>query len=278
MASNFNALMDPAQLGQTVQNAFMQGAQARALSNYAKNPSMGAASDVATLNPQVGIRLQDREREQQAIQQKAEQEAQERRIVGAALNGDPQARQQLAYFNSDLYLKLDQNQKSQVDQLYKNIAQQAFSILQLPEEQRGPAVQQALQGMQAQGIDTSQFRLSGDATADLKTALAMAGQLDEWERFAQPSYMAIPPGGTLVNTRDPNAIQQFGAQQAPEAGGQAFTFEQYSGAVNSLGPQGAAQWLQRNGIAVQVQTPDQARQLPSGTPIILPDGSPGRVP
>lgn len=29
---------------------------------------------------------------------------------------------------------------------------------------------------------------------------------------------------------------------------------------------------------VRVRTPDEARRLPSGTPIILPDGSPGRVP
>ena len=39
-----------------------------------------------------------------------------------------------------------------------------------------------------------------------------------------------------------------------------------------------AEWLQRNGLPVQVNTPEQAHQLPRGTRIILPDGSEGVVP
>ena len=45
--------------------------------------------------------------------------------------------------------------------------------------------------------------------------------------------------------------------------------------AESTVPPGAAP---TSGGPIQVQTPDEARRLPSGTPIILPDGTPGRVP
>jgi hypothetical protein len=64
------------------------------------------------------------------------------------------------------------------------------------------------------------------------------------------------------------------AQQA----GPVVTAEQFRGAVNGLGPQGAAGWAQRNKVRVKVASPEEARQLPSGTLIILPDNSEGRVP
>lgn len=68
--------------------------------------------------------------------------------------------------------------------------------------------------------------------------------------------------------------------QPPQAGGQqgAYTVDMYRGAVNGLGVQGASQWMQRNNIRVTVRTPQEAMTLPSGTPILLPDGSEGRVP
>lgn len=49
----------------------------------------------------------------------------------------------------------------------------------------------------------------------------------------------------------------------------------------SLGPNGQAafgKWMQDNGIKVHVTTPQEASQFPSGTPLILPDGTEGRVP
>ena len=36
------------------------------------------------------------------------------------------------------------------------------------------------------------------------------------EFINRPDYMAIPAGGTLVNTRDPSAISSFGASQSPQ--------------------------------------------------------------
>jgi hypothetical protein len=69
-----------------------------------------------------------------------------------------------------------------------------------------------------------------------------------------------------------------GAAATPQQPQQAITFEMYRGATNGLGSQGAAAWLQRNGLPVKVATPQEAHQLPRGTKIILPDGSEGVVP
>jgi hypothetical protein len=202
MPGYFQGLMDPMQLQQSVSNAFTSGQQMRrqyeteaALGAYAQDMSAQNAAAVTRHDPRLGIQLMDRERQRQEAEQKAQQEEQERQIIGAALTGDPQARQQLAYFNSELYLKLDANQKKGVDDLYGAIAQQAFSILQRPEQEHAALVQQALQGLAQQGVDTSQFRQTGDATQDLKLALAMAGQLDEWEQFSQPKYLQRGEGG-----------------------------------------------------------------------------------
>jgi hypothetical protein len=37
-------------------------------------------------------------------------------------------------------------------------------------------------------------------------------------------------------------------------------------------------WMRRNGVTVRVSTPQEAMNLPSGTPILLPDGTIGSVP
>ena len=43
-------------------------------------------------------------------------------------------------------------------------------------------------------------------------------------------------------------------------------------------PQAAVDWATRNNVVVRVGSPDEAETLPSGTPILLPDGTIGRVP
>jgi len=58
----------------------------------------------------------------------------------------------------------------------------------------------------------------------------------------------------------------------------ALDMGQVKAAMQSLGPAGTVAWLQKNNIKVKVSTPQEAMQLPSGTPILLPDGSEGKVP
>jgi hypothetical protein len=86
--------------------------------------------------------------------------------------------------------------------------------------------------------------------------------------------MVIVPnqGGYAVG-----APVQPGTTQQPTQQRKPITVQAAMKAVQDVGA-GAAQFIRNNGFAVQVTSPQEARQLPSGTPILLPDGSEGVVP
>ena len=199
-------------VGGTFMNAYNQGREQRrvedgrnALAAYAQNPNDTTLNALAPHAPEYVIKR----REEMA---KVQREAEEKQLIGAALNGDAAARQKLAYVNSDEYIKLNDRTKKAVDAGMDAIAQQAFTILQLPEAQRPAAFQQALANMKAQGVNVGSFRLSGDVTQDLKTALAMAGKLEAFEQFAQPKYTPIGEAG-LAGFQFGKPIQQGGQPQ-----------------------------------------------------------------
>lgn len=180
-------------VGQNALAAFERGRQQRqqqdarnAMAAFATNPDdEKALTALAPHNPEFVI-------QQRQQRMKAKQEADEKNLIGAALTGDPVARNRLAYVNSEMYLKLDEGGRKQMDAMYDRVGQAAFSILQMPEGQQGPALQQFMQQMQ---IDPSKLGFTGNATQDLKMALAYAGKLDEWEKFARPTYEAIGEAG-----------------------------------------------------------------------------------
>ena len=204
MAIDWNMARSPDIIG-TAMNALNEGRTQRATTAYAQNPNDQNLNALAPYKPEFVI-------QQKQAQAAAMKQDQERQLIGAALNGDPNARQQLAYVNSDVYLKLGEHQKKAMDSMMGSIAQQAFHILQLPKDQQEPALQQALQGLQAQGVDTSGFKLSGNPEVDLRTALAVTGHLDEWEKFAQPNYTPVGEGG-LAGFQFGQPIQQGGQPQ-----------------------------------------------------------------
>ncbi len=164
-----------------------------ALTGYVTNPNDDTLKALAPHQPEF-VLAQKQKQQQQA------QEQEERQIIGDALtNPDPaikaQARQRLAYTNSELFMKLDENQRKAVDEQMKSIGQLAFNLLQLPDDQIGPATDNALANMQAQGFDTSGFKRTGNPRQDLLTVLATTGQLDEWEKFSQPRYVPVGEQG-----------------------------------------------------------------------------------
>lgn len=226
MAVNWNMAVGP-DVGTNIYNAFQQGQQQgfqergrNALTAYAQNPNEQTLGALAQYDPKFVM-------EQKAKQAEKAQQKQERKLIGDALSHpDPklraQARSQLAYTNSDLYMKLDESGKKAVDAAMKPIGQLAFSILQLPEAQQGAALDQAIAGLQAQGWDTSGFQRTGNARQDLMTALAVTGQLDKWETFSQPKYAPVGEGG-LVGFQFGAPIQQGGQTQnfAPQQSGPA---------------------------------------------------------
>jgi hypothetical protein len=203
-------------VGTRTYNAFQQGQEAKqqdmgraAMTAYATDPSEQNLSGLASFQPEFVIQQRQQQQAQQAKQA-------EQKLIGDALTGNPEARKQLAYVNSDMYMKLDDNRKKAVDGLMQNIGQTAFQILQMPEDQQGPALDQALAGLKAQGIDTSQFVRTGNPRQDLMTALAITGQIDEWEKFSQPRYVPVGEGG-LQGLQYGKPIQGNGGLPTPGA-------------------------------------------------------------
>lgn len=204
--------------------AFQKGQEQRraddgrnALTSYATNPNDETLNALAPHQPEFVMA-------QKQNQQKQAQEQEEQRMIGDALaNPDPairaQARQKLAYTNSRMYMQLGENEKKAVDEHMKPIGQLAFNLLQLPDDQIDGATDQAIGNLKAQGYDVSGFKRTGNTRQDLKSVLAATGQLDEWEKFAKPTYTPVGEQG-LAGFQYGKPIQQNGqpqnfAQQAP---------------------------------------------------------------
>jgi len=164
-----------------------------AMTAYAQNPNDATLNGLAGFEPKFVI-------EQKQAQQAQAQKQQESQLIGDALvNPDPAkrqaARQQLAYVNHGEYQKLGEEQKKHVDTTMKAIGQTAFQILQLPEAEQGAALQQAVQGLHAQGMDLTGIDMNQPPKQILMSALAMTGQLDQFEQFAQPKYTPVGERG-----------------------------------------------------------------------------------
>lgn len=111
-------------------------------------------------------------------------------------------------------------------------------------------------------------------TPEFKQAMAgvinnkyAAEYVDEQGNTRRRSALNLNPGAPMAPQP-----QQSAAAQEP------ITFDMYMSARQGLGPQGSLEWITGSNIPVRVATPQQARQLPRGTRIILPDGSEGVVP
>lgn len=206
-----NALAMGLQVGQMVRQGQDQRNERNALAAYAKDPSEANFGGLADVRPDIAIQ----QREVMAAQQAKQAEA---KLVQQALGGDDAALGQLATVNFDKWKTLDGQVKAQALQEAQTFGNAALDILQVPYQQRqGRIIGYAQQFPEfADKINELAYLPQAEQDAALRGVLAdakMIGKLHEMER---PSYQAIPEGGTLVNTRDPNAVQQFqgGGQQA----------------------------------------------------------------
>lgn len=193
--------------------------------------------------------------QQQAQQQRAQAEAAARQ---GAVRGDPQALEQLAGFNFDDYLKLDERTKKQYEQGIKTIGQLALMA-------DSPQEWDDIVGKLAQSDPSFQKYIG---RFDLRqSVIAQAQQASEFIKQQQPQYQVIPEGGMLVNTRDPAALAQVGAGGAPQGAtddeaasiieqGQRdkiISPEDFARIEAALGPQGqgaARAWLRKQGIEI----------------------------
>lgn len=136
-------------------------------------------------------------------------------------------------------------------------------------------------------MDASGFGETLDKDYQLDVQLYGKPQADAWragrKAAAGITQISGPEGVRAVPALrvNPMIAAQTAAGQNPlpeTHSGPIMTFEQATGAVNGLGATAAARMFQKNNYAVRVNSPQEADRLPSGTKIILPDGSPGVVP
>jgi hypothetical protein len=207
---NWNALQAP-DIGGAFNQGYQQGQQRRreeatdnALRALIANPNdPNVVNDLARYDPRMAYEVQG----QQQAAMRTQQEAAARR--GAA-RGDPQALEELAGINFQDYLKLDERSRKAYKEGIDTIANVAL-MADTPEEWDAVARQLA-QADPEFGKYIGRFDLR-------QSVIAQAGQAKQFIEQNQPRYQVIPEGGMLVNTRDPAALAQVGAGQAPAQGG-----------------------------------------------------------
>lgn len=173
-----NALAMGHRLGRGLAQARQEGQVRNALLDY--DPAKPDSwKGVAKADPRLGFRLRQEQQEEMARRQEAEQ----KRALEAG----------------------------------KYVADQAFYISSLPPEQQAMAWDSAIeQGVGLGFQNLAQYR--GQYSPErLRGLVAQAGKMRELLEQQQPKYMAIPEGGTLVDTRNPGAVQQFGGQPQARA-------------------------------------------------------------
>lgn len=163
---------------------------------------------IAQRNPQLFTQMQG----QAAAQRAAAQEAD---LTAQALSTDPAVRgpalQQLARVNFPKFQALDKRQQDAIAAESKMFGEAALNLSQIPYEQRRDMIIAYAQEMPqfADKINEIAFLPQAEQDRILQVAITNAGLVQEMIKLNEPRYQAIPEGGTLVNTRDPGAVQQF---------------------------------------------------------------------
>lgn len=265
-----NALAQGLQIGQMARQRQEQRQERNALAAYAKDPSEANFAGLADVRPDIAIQQRQQMEARQAESQMGD-------LTRRAVGGDEAALNELAALNFDRWQSIDTNQKKAASEQATVLGNAALDVLNLPPEQRSARIMGYAQQFNNPEIAQIAQLPAAQQEQALRAAVAESGMVQRLIEMERPSYMAIPAGGTLVNTRSPQAVTQF----ARDYGNQVMTYDQYAAMVRELSPAAARRQVERlsqAGVRFSVSTPEEARQLPSGTQIILPDGSAGVVP
>lgn len=199
MAINWGIGLGGPNIGEAFLQGWENGGTQNALRRLATNPGdEGAVNALAQFNPQAAMQVRAQQQQSQAAER-------ERQIRMQAAQGDPNARVELAGLDWDAWSKLDERIRKQAEQAVDFIGQAALDIDALPEEQRAARWSEYVRQAEARGMDIpTEYEVYSPAV--LSAALAESKQIKEALAGRQPKYMVIPEGGTLVNTRDPEAL------------------------------------------------------------------------
>lgn len=257
------------QMGDNLRKRREEGEVKNALAAYAANPDdPKALAGVIEKRPELGLKLRDSAQQAAAAQRKTQAEQTQQtaailRQVKANPASYPMARQaaiQLGIPAASIPEQYDAQWVDQQDMIFS-----AF------EKDGGESLTSAMKHVKGLGYDLN--------TPEGKAVLAQqinAGNVKTYtdDRGYTRIYdrMQVQPAGA------PTAQGAPQGQPRPQTGEQPFTFDMFKGYRDTQGDKKAAEYVRKFGFRVSVQSPDQARQLPSGTPITLPDGTEGVVP
>lgn len=202
-----NALATGLQFGQMTRQRQEEKEFKNALAGYdPSNPE--TIKPIMAVDPRTGIQLQRDAAKQQA-------EAQQSEIQQRAAAGDPQAMAQLAGIDFAAWRGLQSDQRAMAKERSGILANAALDVLNRPPEQRPAAWDAYIEQLSQTMPELAQYRGQYNEQS-ARSVIAQAEMIGKLHDAEQPKYMAIPAGGTLVDTRNPQAVQQFG--QGPQPG------------------------------------------------------------
>ena len=217
-----NALAQGLQVGTQIAQRREQEAQRNALSAYAVDPSDQNFNALAQALPEYAIQVRGQ-------RDAAAQAAREQDVRRRAAMGDPDAMLELAGVDLTAWRGLNSDQQALAVRNAQVIGEAAQYIATLPPEQRAMAWDQQVDLLSRDNPGLARYR-GQYSEAGLQAAIAQAGAFNEYWQRQQPNYMAIPHDNSLVNVRDPQAVQQFMSMTGQSQGG---------GVVNPSVPSGS---------------------------------------
>lgn len=273
-----NALATGLQMGAQYKANRQDEERRNALTAYATNPNApGSFEGLAKVDP--GMAIQARGQQQQVQRQ-----AHEIDIKRRAAAGDPTAMAELAGIDINAWNALGDDQRAAAKQRMETIGQAAL-MANSPEAWDATIERLVQSGMPEAAQYRGRFELR-------ETALQQAGLAKQFMDMQQPNYQVVPEGGTLVNTRSPSAVAQFGAGAPPqqqsaqptmtrEQGMQAMQRAQQAGQMTSeeadilrrsLDPAQFDQYIQSRNIAITKKVDGQTYYQIGGRWFDNPEG------
>jgi len=193
------------QMGRQIKQGQEQKERQNALAAYVTDPNDQTLAAVAPHAPQLVLQHRKDQRAAEAKAQRAD-------IGRRAAAGDQGAMAELAGIDLNAWRGLSADQQKQFQQANDVMGNAAFQVGQLPPEQQAAAWDQQIDILSQQFPSLQKYK--GQYSPQLlQSALNSAEMAKQFFDSQQPNYKVIPAGGTAVNTRDPQAMQQFGQSQ-----------------------------------------------------------------
>ena len=261
MPINWGLAQQPNALAMMMQG-FEQGREMKreqgvrnALGTLIQNPNdQGAFGALAQGSPEIAMQFRGQQQSQQAAQAKQQQE--QLIQMGRLLNN---ARDETTYQQSLAAAKQIGIDTTRAPANFDpNWVAQQKTVLSAFEKDGGQQISGLARELQDAGYQPGTPAFQQAMTVALQGKYAPQ-YTDQQGNLRQGTLPALP------------------AQQQPTQPPKVTSFEAASQAAQQMGAQ-FPDFVRNNGFRVSVASPEQAMQLPSGTPLILPDGTEGVVP